>query len=65
MTKSETTILNSNPKDFLKEFDSRIQNNREIKETKPLLAETASTRDFSSIFARLKKSARKKSAGIL
>lgn len=50
---------------FTNEPEQNIQTGTERKETKSKLDETASKRDYSSVFARLKKSARKKSAAIL
>ena len=65
MTKSESQKLHACSEDFPKEFEIQATDNIEVKETKPFIAETRAARDFSAIFSRLKKSARKKAASIL
>ncbi|MDQ6788740.1 MAG: hypothetical protein M3033_18205 [Acidobacteriota bacterium] len=66
MTKDETQTLTLVSKDLQREFEPKTQKRIEIKETETVIsAETISARDFSAVFARLKKSARKKSSGIL
>jgi hypothetical protein len=64
MTKGERQNLKSSANNFPKEFEVKTDNIKDIKVKEITNTETVVQRDFSSIFARLKKSARKKSAGI-
>lgn len=67
MTKGKVKFPKSNLDITQNNFEPKTSNNTKTEKTEILVAacETVETRDFSSIFARLKKSARKKSASIL
>ncbi len=65
MTKSKARSPKTGSDIFQKDFEPKTRNNIDIKEPETVITDVVAVRDSSSIFARLKKSARKKSAGIL
>ncbi len=65
MKKAEIQNLNLVTKDFRKELGLKSHNHSEVEEKENIVIEKVPERDFSTIFARLKRSSRKKSASIL